>query len=114
MEEREFKNRIQELRTKIGYSQDRIAQIIGISLNSFRKIEKGETALVSPRLKSLANALKVRPIDIFLEPESEENINILEEVKVLREENDRLKKYVSSLESLSKLQEEKIDSYTKK
>lgn len=50
---------IRKRRRDLGYSQEYMAQVLGISLNGYRKIEGGKTALINPRLNDISRVLKV-------------------------------------------------------
>ena len=111
-----IKCRIYELRRKKGYSQEYMANSMNISLNSYRKIEKGNTNLISPRLSEIANILEVSCDELILDPEQllPESPLGQKERQELTEKIEDLKKYIAHLEQLIDLQTEKLDSYSRK
>lgn len=111
-----IKYRIYELRRKKGYSQEYMANCMNISLNSYRKIERGDTNLISPRLTEIANILEVSCDELILDPEQIKPAYPLgqNERQEFTEKIDDLKKYIAHLEQLIALQNEKLDSYSKK
>ena len=62
-----IKNRLKELRTERGISQEELAEKSGISRATLSKIENNEEANVNTRtIAKLAEIFEVRPSDIFL------------------------------------------------
>ncbi len=59
MDNQSIKNNIYKLRRDKGMSQEEVANLMDISLTSYRKIEKGETNLISERITQLAEALGI-------------------------------------------------------
>jgi transcriptional regulator with XRE-family HTH domain len=59
MDNRSIKHNIYKLRRDKGMSQEEVANLMDISLTSYRKIEKGETNLISERISQLAGALGI-------------------------------------------------------
>tara|TARA_Y100000768_G_C23918901_1_gene653818 strand:+ start:649 stop:1005 length:357 start_codon:yes stop_codon:yes gene_type:complete len=56
---------IRNVRLHRGYSQEYVAQRLGISQNSYSKIERGEIALTKERLKLISDILSVSPEDVI-------------------------------------------------
>lgn len=98
-----------------GYSQEYMASILKISLNSYRKIERGETCLVSSRLDHIAQVLGVTCDDLVydLENEKPEYSLAKQEKQEFLDYIDALKKYITHLEQLVSLQKEKLEAYSK-
>lgn len=60
-------SRLRELRNERGFSQDELAQLAGMHINSIYKLEKGLSKEVSEEhAEALAAALRVRPRDLDL------------------------------------------------
>lgn len=57
--------RIKELRKKSGYSQEKLAEKLGIAQNTLSKIETGENFLTSETLENLSDVLHVTLNDLF-------------------------------------------------
>ena len=98
-----IKDTIKKLRVQLGFTQADMADMLKISLNSYRKIEQGDTNLVSKRLEDIAKILKVSGDELLLGYSPSEGFNEkLEDMRV---------KYFSEKETrivqLEKLLEEK-------
>lgn len=100
-----IKNKIFEIRRKKGISQEKMAQLLGISLNSFRKIERGGTILVNDRLWDIAKALDVSLEELMLEEDfasgmslaDKERMEYLTQIEELKTENYLLKQHINLL-----------------
>lgn len=66
MVDEEIKNNIFRYRKESKKSQEYVAEKLHISLNSYRKIEKGKTQLISSRINEIAEALGIRPEKLLL------------------------------------------------
>lgn len=110
-----IKRRIYEMRRQRGYSQEYMASILNISLNSYRKIEKGGTNLVSSRLDDIAKVLGITCDDLVFDLENDKPEYSLakQEKQELINNIDDLKKYITHLEQLINLQKEKLESYSR-
>lgn len=109
-----IKRRICEMRQLRGYSQEYMAIVMGISLNAYRKIEKGKTQLVSPRLDEIARILDVKCDTLVFDMESgrpEYSLDHEGRQKMVEKINF-LNKHIENLEQLIDLQREKLDSYS--
>ena len=61
------KNRLKELRTERGISQEKLAEMSGISRATLSKIENNEECVVNTRtIAKLAEVFEVKPSEIFL------------------------------------------------
>ena len=61
------KNRLKELRTERGISQEELSEMCGISRATLSKIENNEEVNVNTRtIAKIADAFNVRPSEIFL------------------------------------------------
>ena len=52
-------DKIRSMRTIKGYSQDNMAELLGVSVTAYAKIERGETDINHSRLEQIAGVLKV-------------------------------------------------------
>lgn len=111
-------DKIRTYRTMKGLSQENVAELLGISLNSFSKIERGETDVSFSRLEQVADVLQIRVNDIvglnengfyymngshnglFINNSSKENLEIVIEVERLRAENQGMKNEVENLKEI--------------
>lgn len=89
MNNRTIKENIYKLRRDKGLSQEEVANLMDISLTSYRKIEKGETALVSERINQLANVLGTSEQELLLGKSIKYN-QLLQKIQQLQEEKQRL------------------------
>ncbi len=110
-------NRIRKMRDKLDYSQQFVAQELGISQPAYARIEQGLTKLDTMRLLVLAKVLQVQPLQLLAGTEDIEEIrnnpetfvetlyviykeNTQKLIMQLEEENirlkDELKKYSSA------------------
>ena len=110
-----IKEKIFEIRRKKGISQEKMAQLLGISNNSFRKLEKGKTTLLNDRLWKIAKILEVSLEELMLEEDFNTGMSLadierekfLREIETLKSENILLKQHILLLT-------EKYDGYVKK
>ncbi len=59
-------NRIKELRTKCGYTQERLSEVANIDYKYIQRIEgKNPPALKVDTIEKLAKALKVEPAELL-------------------------------------------------
>ncbi len=62
-----IKNRLKELRTERGMSQEKLMELSGLSRTTLSKIENNEEVNVNTRtIAKLAEVFDVKPSDIFL------------------------------------------------
>lgn len=60
-----LKNRIKEARTALGYSQEQLAEIVGVSRNTISSIETGQFSPTAKLALILCIALNKKFEDIF-------------------------------------------------
>lgn len=68
--------RVKEIRTKRGISQEKLAEISGLSLRTIQRIENNETVPRGDTLIRIANSLKVSPEELI-------NSKIIEDINFL-------------------------------
>ena len=68
--ERAVGRRVAELRTERGWTQEALAERLGVSIQYLRRIELGQTHVTVPKLVELANTLRVAPGALFDKPRS--------------------------------------------
>ncbi|MDQ0155712.1 helix-turn-helix transcriptional regulator [Robertmurraya andreesenii] len=61
-----MKNRLVEYRKKHGYSQDRLAEILGVSRQTIISIEKGKYSPSLPLAFELANVFQTTIEELFI------------------------------------------------
>ncbi len=110
-----IKEKIYETRRKKGISQEEVANKLGISLNSYRKIERGPTQLVSQRIWEIAQALNVTPEELVMDDDFETGMSLPD---IERHEYaatiQSLKEEIAALMQCIDILNEKNSSYTKK
>ena len=97
---------IRKRRRDLGYSQEYMAQILGISLNGYRNIEGGKTALINPRLNDISRVLNIPAENLLFENLSQSFLDQIAE-KDSRIEN--LQKLLSESEMQRELLKAEID-----
>jgi transcriptional regulator with XRE-family HTH domain len=68
--ERVVGRRVAELRGQRGWTQERFAEKLGVSVQYLRRIELAQTHVTVPKLVELANALRVIPAALLERPQS--------------------------------------------
>jgi len=86
---KEIGEKIRLLRKHAGLSQERLAELVGVSFQQIQKYEAGSTMLNTDKLQRVANALKV-PASSFFEEDTYEKPPL----------SDREKKLVKAFRSL--------------
>lgn len=112
MDNASIKKKLSELRLKAGYSQEDVADLLEISLNSYRKIERGKTRLISNRLEDIAKVYNITTQDLLLDDSAgyggatyADREAYEERIRDLENDNANLKQLVSLLrEKLSLLE----------
>jgi transcriptional regulator with XRE-family HTH domain len=60
-----FGKKLNMVRKARGLSQEKLAEITGVSLNLVGRVERGEHNLTLDRIVDFAHALKVSPVELF-------------------------------------------------
>ncbi len=110
-----IKEKIYETRRKKGLSQEEMANRLGMSLNSYRKIERGPTLLVSRRIWEIAETLNVTPEELVMDDDFETGMSLPDiERKTYASTIQSLKDEIAALMQCIDILNEKNNSYTKK
>ncbi|MCK9304053.1 MAG: helix-turn-helix domain-containing protein [Bacteroidales bacterium] len=94
MVNREIKSRIREKRKALGYTQERMARELKISVNSYRQIESGSTLLISPRVEEIATLFGIDPVELISGP-----VEVRPDPVILEEVENRYKEIIKRKES---------------
>ena len=60
-----FGERLRELRTERGLTQEQLAEAAGVDRNYIGQIERGERNVALVNIVTIARALRVKPADLF-------------------------------------------------
>ncbi|MBR5384757.1 MAG: helix-turn-helix transcriptional regulator [Bacteroidales bacterium] len=103
MDNETIKSGIIKIRTGLGYSQQRMAEELGMSRSTYVNIEKGQTQFVNENLSRIAELGDISTEELVLgyKPVSQE------ELSSLKQENER---YASGRESIVRGYQEEISS----
>ncbi len=71
------------------YSQEKLAELSGLSSRYITDIERGLHCPTIPKLEAIANSLKIEPYILFQNPDRDEKI--IEKVNTNRQYNQRSK-----------------------
>ena len=109
-----IKQKIYEIRRSTGISQEKIANLIGVALNSYRKLERGKTNLVNEKLWDIANALNVSVKELVLEDDILTGSSLADmERKRYEAKINSLEEEIATLKQCVTLLNEKNESYIK-
>lgn len=119
---------ILKIRESLGLSQEDMAALLGISRNTYRNIEKGQTKLISDTVGKIAEVAKLSPEEVVLgympvKDKSEalrdardrmnEKVQAIQaelggQLEVLRTENEMLKRLLAATEESNKTKDSMI------
>lgn len=109
-----IKQKIYEIRRSKGISQEKMANLIGVALNSYRKLERGKTNLVNEKLWDIANALNVSIKELVLEDDILTGTSLADmERKRYQAKINSLEEEIATLKQCVTLLNEKNESYIK-
>lgn len=109
-----IKQKIYEIRRSKGISQEKIANLIGVALNSYRKLERGKTNLVNEKLWDIANALNISVKELVLEDDILTGTSLADmERKRYQAKINSLEEEIATLKQCVTLLNEKNESYIK-
>lgn len=80
-----FGKRVKYYRGLLGLSQERLAELVGISSNTVGYIERGKNSISMAKLPALCSALQVEPYQLFLNDEFVSDINKIDQIHILLE-----------------------------
>lgn len=105
-----IREQILKIRRAKGFSQEYMADCLEISVNSYRKLENGNTMLISPRLLQITKILNTSPEELLFDSSNKNRYSIAyeEEYEASQQEIKNLKKDNDNLNDLISLQKEKI------
>ena len=75
-----FGRKIKELRTKRGYTQEHLAELIGVCERNLSKIECGCNFVTADTLSKILSALCVKPKELFDFEHNQEKENLKQEL----------------------------------
>ncbi|MCK5728381.1 MAG: helix-turn-helix transcriptional regulator [Methylococcales bacterium] len=102
-------------RKKRHLSQKCMAKKLGMSVNGYAKIERGETRVYNPNLKKIADVLGLEMLELFIEDDAD--IKIINDKKIADENEKKPNKRstlldinlkLKSLQLVTKLQQEAL------
>ena len=109
-----IKQKIYEIRRSKGISQEKMANLISVALNSYRKLERGKTNLVNEKLWDIANALNVSIKELVLEDDILTGTSLADmERKRYQAKINSLEEEIATLKQCVTLLNEKNESYIK-
>ena len=109
-----IKQKIYEIRRSKGISQEKMANLIGVALNSYRKLERGKTNLVNEKLWDIANALNISVKELVLEDDILTGTSLADmERKRYQAKINSLEDEIATLKQCVTLLNEKNESYIK-
>lgn len=109
-----IKQKIYEIRRSKGISQEKMANLISVALNSYRKLERGKTNLVNEKLWDIANALNVSVKELVLENDILTGTSLADmERKKYQAKINSLEEEIATLKQCVTLLNEKNESYIK-
>ncbi len=108
--------RIREIRRKKDFSQDYMAEVLGLSQSQYSRIENAECSIDIDKANKIAEILEVNPLDIvdfynkqeFINCSQSGNINTINNNNDFEEER---KSYLLQIEELKKDKEFLIQEY---
>ena len=108
-----IKERISYLRRGKKLSQEKMAQSLKISLNSYRKLGTGPTRLVNRYVEQIASLLDVSPDYLLSDSGDKQLYDISSRMDALINENIRLRALIDDLTAKINIQAELLNQYTK-
>ena len=112
---------IKLLRNKAGFSQDSIADVLGINQSSYAKIERGETELTLSRLQKIATLFNISVIELLTYDNNKEygSLIVNNNQNSIGVQNNyaaevELKQEITDLKNRVKYLEERVNSLTEK
>lgn len=109
MDNKTVKENIYRIRKEKKITQQQMAERLGMSRNSYRRIESGDTVLVNDHIVQIADLLEMSPDELLLGESASDGRKILDEMRVgyAQEISDR-NRTISSLEERIRLLEDLV------
>ena len=109
MDNKTVKENIYRIRKEKKITQQQMAERLGMSRNSYRRIESGDTVLVNDHIVQIADLLEMSPDELLLGDSASDGRKILDEMRVgyAQEISDR-NRTISSLEERIRLLEDLV------
>lgn len=109
MDNKTVKENIYRIRKEKKITQQQMAERLGMSRNSYRRIESGDTVLVNDHIVQIADLLEMSPDELLLGDSASDGRKILNEMRVgyAQEISDR-NRTISSLEERIRLLEDLV------
>ena len=85
---KQFGLKVKYYRQLIGYSQEKLAEKVGISPNTVSYIERGKNTISFTKLPALCSALEIEPYKLFIDSENDSD-KISEINKILKLANEK-------------------------
>ena len=110
MDEKTVKANLRKLRESRGYSQDDIAAMVGLSVQSYRRMESGKTLVVNKVIWQLATIYKVSVGELLLgsEGESDYSRSVSDYMEEYEGKEEKLKEKIVSQEEIIRAQRQTI------
>lgn len=74
---------VRHYRELLGYTQEQLAEKIGISSNTVGYIERGKNSISFTKLPALCNALKIEAYQLFIDKEIPFDVNKIDKINNL-------------------------------
>lgn len=109
MDNKTVKENIYRIRKEKKITQQQMAERLGMSRNSYRRIESGDTVLVNDHIVQIADLLEMSPDELLLGDSASDGRKVLDEMRVgyAQEISDR-NRTISSLEERIRLLEDLV------
>ena len=91
---------IRQWRLYRGYTQERLAEMVGVTHGALSQLERGLTNYTQPMLEALAEALQCDPADLIMRDPNSEIWSLWDEVRKLPD--DERKRFVVILDAFRK------------
>jgi len=75
-----FGNRVKHHRELLNYSQEHLAELIGMSSNTISYIERGKNTISMAKLPILCSALQIEPYQLFVDTDNNENSDTISKI----------------------------------
>lgn len=108
MDNNSIKQNILKIRLEHNLSQAGMADALGIARNTYRKLEKGRTRVISDYIRVIADWAGITPEEVVLGDSSESGIAMLKEER--ERSNDRIRELTEGYEQQLEHLREKIAS----